>query len=378
LINRNESSYREMYDPIPRAFVERNNSDIDELLRRTAQLGASDVHLKAGSPPALRIDGELILQQDLPYLKPEEIELMLKELTTEEQWLAFEKNLELDFSHSVPGVARFRVNAGRQRESITLVARRLSLTIPTIEELGLPAVCKELVLKPRGLILVTGPTGSGKSTTLAAMIDYLNEREARRVITIEDPIEYVFADKRCMITQRELGIDTHSFASALKHALRQDPDVILVGEMRDLETIATALTAAETGHLVLSTVHTASAALTVDRIIDVFPPHQQQQIRTQLASIVEGVMCQTLLPLATGEGRMVAMEIMIATSAIRNLVREAKTHQLTGVIETGARVGMQTLDQALVKIFKEGKVTLDEVMAKAGNPGHLRQLIEAM
>jgi len=378
LVSRDELSYRDVYDPIPRAFAERDDADVDLLLRRTAQLGASDLHLKAGSSPALRIDGTLILQEDLPSLTPEEIELMLKGITTEDQWSAFEKNLELDFSHSLPGVARFRVNAGRQRESITLVARRLSLTIPTMDELGLPEVCKELVTKPRGLILVTGPTGSGKSTTLAAMIDYLNEREAHRVITIEDPIEYIFTDKRCMITQRELGIDTHSFADALKHALRQDPDVILVGEMRDLETIATALTAAETGHLVLSTVHTASAALTVDRIIDVFPPHQQQQIRTQLASIVEGVLCQTLLPLATGGGRTVAMEIMVVTSAIRNLIREAKTHQLAGVIETGARIGMQTLDQALVKTFKEGKVTLDDIMAKAGNPGHLRHLIEAM
>jgi len=378
LVSRDELSYREVYDPIPQAFAERDSVGVEHLLLRSAQLGASDVHLKAGSPPALRIDGELILQRDLPHLKPEEIELMLKGLTTEEQWLAFEKNLELDFSYSLPGVARFRVNAGRQRESVTLVARRLSLTIPTLDELGLPAVCKELASKPRGLILVTGPTGSGKSTTMAAMIDYINEREARRVITIEDPIEYVFEDRRCVITQRELGIDTHSFAEALKHALRQDPDVILVGEMRDLETIATALTAAETGHLVLSTVHTASAALTVDRIIDVFPPHQQQQIRTQLAGIVEGVLCQTLLPLASGKGRTLAMEIMIATSAVRNLIREGKTHQLTGVIETGARVGMQTLDQALVKIFKEGKITLDEALAKAGNPGHLRHLIEAM
>jgi len=377
-MSRDGSSYQETIDPISHALVERDNVDVEQLLLRTAQLGASDLHLKAGSPPALRIDGELIIQQDLPHMKPEEIELMLKGITTEEQWLAFEENLELDFSHSLPGVARFRVNAGRQRESITLVARRLSFTIPTIDELGLPEVCKELVSKPRGLILVTGPTGSGKSTTLAAMIDYLNEREARRVITIEDPIEYVFEDKLCMITQRELGIDTHSFALALKHALRQDPDVILVGEMRDLETIATALTAAETGHLVLSTVHTASAALTVDRIIDVFPPHQQQQVRTQLASIIEGVLSQTLLPLANSDGRIAAIEIMVVTSAVRNLIREAKTHQLPGVIETGARVGMQTLDQALVKIFKEGKITLDEAMAKAGNPSHLRHFIEAM
>lgn len=365
-------------EPSPISFDGERQVDIKELLRRTVQTGASDLHLKVGSPPALRIDGDLRIQHDLLSLLPEEIEWMLRGITTPKQWQDFGDNMELDFSHTLTGAARFRINAGRQRGTLTLVARRLSLTIPTIDELGLPEVCKDLVMKPRGLILVTGPTGSGKSTTLAAMIDYINEREARRVITIEDPVEYVFEDKLCMITQRELGVDTLSFSSALKHALRQDPDVILVGEMRDLETIATALTAAETGHLVLSTLHTVSAALTVDRIIDVFPPHQQQQVRTQLASIVEGVLCQTLLPLADGEGRIVAIETMIATSAVRNLIREAKTHQLTGVIETGSRIGMHTLDQALVKLFKGGKITLDDAMAKAGNPGNLRQLIEAM
>ncbi len=352
--------------------------EIDRLLLRTKQMGASDLHLKAGSPPALRIDGELRIQHDLPDLTGEDIEQMLRQLASEKQWEDFRQNLELDFSYALPGVARFRVNAGLQRETPTLVARLLSLAIPSIEELGLPELCKELAMKPRGLILVTGPTGSGKSTTLAAMIDHINQHEARRVITIEDPIEYVFEDKLCMITQRELGVDTHSFASALKHALRQDPDVILVGEMRDLETISTALTAAETGHLVLSTLHTVSAALTMDRIIDVFPPHQQQQVRTQLATIVEGVLSQTLLPLAEGEGRIAVIEVMVATSAVRNLIRESKTHQLLGVMETGQRFGMQTLDQALVKVFKEGKVTLDAVLAKAGNPAHLKQLIEAM
>jgi len=353
------------------------SEEIEGLLLRVAEVGASDLHLKAGSPPALRVDGALSILGDLPPLEGEDIEGMLEQIATAKQMRDFRENLELDFSYALPGVARFRVNAGMQRETLTLVLRRLSLTIPKIEELGLPELCKDLAMKPRGLILVTGPTGSGKSTSLAAMIQYINEHDARRVITIEDPIEYVFEDQRCLITQRELGVDTHSFSSALKHALRQDPDVILVGEMRDLETIATALTAAETGHLVLSTLHTVSAALTVDRVIDVFPPHQQQQVRTQLASIIEGVLSQTLLPRADGEGRVAAIEVMVATSAVRNLIREAKTHQLAGVIETSSRVGMQTLDQALAKLLGDETITLDEALAKAGNPRQLKQLIGA-
>jgi twitching motility protein PilT len=350
---------------------------IEELLQRTVETGASDLHLKAGSPPALRINGDLRIQRELAPLDGEDVEQMLGQIASQKQMRDFRKDLELDFSYALPDVARFRVNAGVQRETLTLVLRRLSLTIPKMEELGLPELCADLVMKPRGLILVTGPTGSGKSTTLASMIQYINEHEARRVITIEDPIEYVFEDQLCLITQRELGVDTHSFSSALKHALRQDPDVILVGEMRDLETIATALTAAETGHLVLSTLHTVSAALTVDRVIDVFPPHQQQQVRTQLASIIEGVLSQTLLPHAEQETRVAAIEVMVATSAIRNLIREAKTHQLAGVIETSSRVGMQTLDQALASLLKEGTITLEEALAKAGNPRHLRELIAA-
>jgi len=353
-----------------------NRITLEELLRRTVTLGASDLHIRVGSVPVLRINGELIPQSDLYPLSPAEIDSMLAQITSEEQRQQFAKNLELDFSYGLSGLARFRVNAAKQRGTTTLVLRRLSLSIPSIDDLGLPQVCKELVMKPRGLILVTGPTGSGKSTTLAAMIEYLNERERRRVITIEDPIEYLFEDKRCFITQREVGTDTRSFAEALKRALRQDPDVILVGEMRDLETIATALTAAETGHLVLSTLHTASAAMTIDRIVDVFPPYQQQQIRSQLAGILEGVLSQTLLPRADGNGRVVAVEVLIATPAIRNMIREAKTHQIPNAMETGSQFGMCTLDQELVRLFREGLVTLDDALAKTSTPAHLRQLVE--
>lgn len=350
---------------------------IQELMQLTGERLASDLHLKAGSRPVLRIYGELRPQMEYGIVSAEDMERFFEELTNEEQRRRFREELELDMSYGLSGVGRFRVNVAMQRGTITIVMRRLSFVVPSIEELGLPQVCKELVLKPRGLILVTGPTGSGKSTTLAAMINYLNQREARRIITIEDPIEYLLRDNRCFITQRELGGDTLSFATALKHALRQDPDVILVGEMRDLETIAAAITAAETGHLVLSTLHTAGAALTVDRIIDVFPPHQQQQVRVQLAGILEGVLSQTLLPTIDGSGRVPAVEVMIATPAVRSLIRDAKTHQLPGVIETGQKFGMQTLDQALQALYQQGKVSLEEVMSKAQNPEYLRSRIAA-
>ncbi|MCD6518827.1 MAG: type IV pilus twitching motility protein PilT [Anaerolineae bacterium] len=359
--------------PEPVTPIERVH--IDELLRSMAQQQASDIHLKVGRPPVFRIHGELIPQTAYAPLRTEDMERLYRQLTTPSQRARFEQELELDLPYELEGVARFRVNIAKQRNTITIVMRRLSLTIPSLEELRLPEICKELVMRPRGLILVTGPTGSGKSTTLAAMIDYLNEREARRVVTIEDPIEYVFEDKKCFVTQRELGEDTPSFASALKHALRQDPDVILVGEMRDLETISAALTAAETGHLVLSTLHTAGAALTVDRIVDVFPPHQQQQVRIQLANILVGILSQTLLPLVNGQGRVVAVEVMVATPAVRNLIRESKTHQLPGVIETSQRLGMQTLDQALLALYQQGLVSLEDVLARAADPEHLRNLL---
>ncbi len=350
---------------------------IDELLHLTTRLGASDLHLKAGSPPVLRIRGDLQVQAQYEPLSAADLARLYEQVTNPEQRRRFEQELELDLSYELEGVARFRINVAKQRGTITMVMRRLSMIIPTLDDLLLPPVCKELIMRPRGLILVTGPTGSGKSTTLAAMIDYLNERQRCRIVTCEDPIEYVFTDKQSMITQRELGEDTPSFASALKHALRQDPDVILVGEMRDLETIAAAITAAETGHLVLSTLHTAGAANTVDRIIDVFPPHQQQQVRIQLSMILEGVLSQTLLPTADGKGRVVAVEVMVASPAVRNLIREAKTHQLPGVIETSQRLGMRTLDQALIELYRRGMVTLEDILAKANNPEHVRQLLRS-
>jgi len=349
--------------------------NIEDLLRVVVEREASDLHLKAGSPPVLRVDGRLVPYESWPRLTPEDMQQAFEHVTTEEQREEFARELELDFAYSVHGLARFRVNAAIQRGTISLAFRRIYWTIPTIEELGLPEVCKVLALKPDGLILVTGPTGCGKSTTLAAMIDYLNERERRRVVTIEDPIEYLFRDKQCFITQRELGSDTKSFASALKRALRQDPDVILVGEMRDLETIATALTAAETGHLVLSTLHTPSAAQAIDRIIDVFPSHQQGQIRAQLSTTLQGVLYQALLPRADGNGRIVAVEVMIATPAVRNLIREGKTYQIPNVIQTGAQYGMQTLNQALKDLYQRGLITREDAFARSNNPDELRELI---
>jgi len=349
--------------------------NIDDLLRVVVERDASDLHLKAGSPPVLRINGELVPYGDPLGLTPEEVKQAFDHLTSEEQREKFARELELDFAYGVPGLARFRVNAALQRGTISLAFRQVYWRTPTIEELGLPEVCKVLALKPQGLILVTGPTGCGKSTTLAAMIDYLNDRERRRVVTIEDPIEYLFRDKKCFITQRELGADTRSFSTALKHALRQDPDVILVGEMRDLETIATALTAAETGHLMLSTLHTPSASQAIDRVIDVFPPHQQRQIRVQLSTTLEGVLYQALIPRANGNGLAVAVEVMIATPAIRNLIREGKTYQMPNVIQTGTQYGMQSLNQALKDLYQRGLIALEDALARSNNPEELRELI---
>jgi len=348
---------------------------VEDLMRLTARLEASDIHLKVGSLPILRVNGELIPQTSYEPLTTKDMERLYAQVARVDQRERFDQAMELDLAYGLSGVGRFRINVAKQRGTITMVMRRLSSDIPSIEALGLPEVCKELVMKPRGLVLLTGPTGSGKSTTLASMIDYLNEREARRVITIEDPIEYLFRDKHCFITQRELGGDTLSFASALKHALRQDPDVILVGEMRDLETISAAITAAETGHLVLSTLHTAGAAHTVDRIIDVFPSYQQQQIRVQVANILEGVLSETLLPTIDGRGRVPAVEVMMASPAVRNLIREGKTHQLPSVMETSQRLGMQTLDQALLDLYRRGLVALDQIMSLAMNPEHLQSLV---
>jgi len=346
--------------------------NIDDLLRVVVERQASDLHLKTGSPAVLRIHGVLTPCGD-SRITSEEMQEALEHITTERQRASFAEEMELDFAYSISGLARFRANAAFQRGTISLVFRQVNWRIPALEELGLPEVCKVLAMKPDGLILVTGPTGCGKSTTLAAMLDYLNEREARRVVTIEDPIEYLFKDKRCFITQRELGADTRSFADALKRVLRQDPDVILVGEMRDLETIATALTAAETGHLVFATLHTPSAPGAIDRIIDVFPPYQQNQIRAQLSTTLRGVLYQTLIPKAGGNGRVPAVEVMIATTAVCNLIREGKTYQMPNVIQTGSQYGMQTLNQALRDLCKMGLINPEDAFRKSDNPEELRE-----
>jgi len=297
---------------------------IEKLLRLMVEKGASDLHLRAMRPPTLRIDGALRVVEGMPNMTSSDLKEAFEQVTNENQRQFFGNELELDLGYSIRGLARFRINASMQRDTMSLAIRRVPFEVPTIDELGLPAICKTLALKPRGLVLVTGRTGMGKSTTLATMIDHINKNEARNVITIEDPIEYVFQDMKSMIAQRDLGSDTKSFANALRHVLRQDPDVILIGEMRDLETIATAITAAETGHLVLSTLHTPSAPQAVDRIIDVFPPHQQEQIRLQLSLVLEGVLSQVLLRRASGLGRVAAVEIMLGTDAVRNVIRERK------------------------------------------------------
>ncbi|MFC1926816.1 type IV pilus twitching motility protein PilT [Chloroflexota bacterium] len=348
---------------------------IDDLLCLMVDSGASDLHLKSGSIPVLRINGELVSQEQMPVVTAEDMRQAFEYMTTEENRSFFAREMELDFAYSADGIGRFRVNVYLQGETIALVLRLVRTEIPSMEELGLPEACKSLALKPRGLVLVTGPTGSGKSTTLAAMMKYLNENRRCKVVTIEDPVEFVHQDKMCIFSQRELGVDTRSFASALKHALRQDPDVILLGEMRDLETAAAALTAAETGHLVLATLHTSSASHAIDRIIDLFPPYQQQQVRTQLSSILEGVLYQTLVAKSDEPGRVAAVEVMLATSAIRNLIREGKIYQMLNVMQTGSQYGMQTLDQAIADLMQKNLISEEEALARSRNPEELNRML---
>ena len=343
-----------------------------ELLRLMVDKGASDLHLRVPSPPVLRINGALTPIQGWSPMTTKDVEMVLDHVATPEQRSTFLTELELDFAYSVPGLARLRVSALRQRGTISLSFRLVPFEVTTIDDLELPQICKELILRPRGLILVTGPTGSGKSTTVAAMIVHLNENEARNIITIEDPIEYLHRNKRCLIAQRDLGDDTKSFDIALIHALRHDPDVIVIGEMRDLTTISTAIRAAETGHLVLGTLHTIDAAQTVDRIIDIFPPGQQQQIRVQLSQVIEAVLSQALLP-STAGGRIAAFEIMLATPAVRNLIREAKTFELPNVMQLSSKDGMQTLDKALATLVSDGIVSQEEAMMKSSNPDQLKK-----
>ena len=331
--------------------------EIDSILEDAVKAGASDVHITVASPAIMRVNGKLIRMSE-EKLFPEDTHRIVSQMITAEQLKTFEHKGELDFSYSTPGLGRFRVNIYKQRNSYCMALRVVALRIPSMEELGLPEILKELSMKQRGLILVTGPTGSGKSTTLAAMVDHMNHQRNEHIMTIEDPIEYLHRHGKSVINQREIGSDSLNFANALRAALRQDPDIIQVGEMRDLETISTAITAAETGHLVLSTLHTIGAAKTVDRIIDVFPPHQQQQIRVQLAGVIEAVVSQQILPKADGTGRVAAFEIMIANSAIRNLIREGKTHQMQTVIQTGSQQGMQTMDASLIGLYKRRVIDL--------------------
>lgn len=350
---------------------------IDVLLKMMVERNASDLHLKAGSPPMLRIDGELepAIPQVLP---PNAIRKIIESILTEQQKARLVAERELDFAYSVPGLARFRCNAYFQRNSWALAVRIIPSRPFSIDELGLPEIFKYLALRPRGLVLVTGPTGSGKSTTLAAMIDYVNSNRKCHIITIEDPIEFLHKDKLAIISQRELGSDTHSFANALKSALRQDPDVILVGELRDFETTQTAITAAETGHLVLGTLHTTGCANAIDRIIDIFPPHQQHQVRVQLSMVLEGVIFQNLIPKATGSGRVLALEIMTGTPAVRHLIREGKTHMLPNAIQSGAEDGMISFDQSLRDLYIQGLISYEYALAAAFNPEELERLIASL
>jgi twitching motility protein PilT len=349
---------------------------LHDLLMRAREVNASDIHLKIGSRPVLRVDGRLEALSDQPALGSEELGVLFQELTTEAQRRLFADEQELDFSYQEDENDRYRVNAALQMGGLSLSMRRFALEIPSLAQLGLPALCGDLALRNQGLILVTGPTGSGKSTTLAAMIQHINQTRARRIVTIEDPVEYVYRDQLSVITQREIGRDTRSFALATRQALRQDPDVILVGEMRDAETISACLTAAETGHLVLSTLHTNNGPQTLDRIVDSFPPHQQAQIRMQLSLTLAAVISQRLLARANGAGRIPAAEVMLASPAVRNLTREGKTHQIANTIQTSREIGMQTMDQALADLVRAGLVSLDEARPYAEDGETFRSMLD--
>ena len=347
---------------------------IPELLTRLLEIGGSDLHVTAGAPPTVRLHGDLRPIEGYPVLTPRSIQTMMYAILPQKLRERFEQELELDMSYSLPGAARFRVNVYFQRDSIGAAFRVIPYEIKNIEELQLPPVVADLARFQRGFIVVTGPTGSGKSTTLASMVDVVNTERAAHIMTVEDPIEFLHRHKTCIVNQREIGADTHGFGQALKHVLRQDPDVILVGEMRDLETIGTAITAAETGHLVFATLHTQDAPQTIDRIIDVFPPHQQQQVRVQLATTLQGVVTQQLIPTSDGHGRAAAVEVMIATPAIRNLIREGKVHQIYSAMQAGGRYGMQTMDMSLAALVKSGKITQQMAFERCHDAEELARL----
>lgn len=350
--------------------------DLREVLKDSIEKQASDIHLTLGSPPVLRIDGQLIVLENYDSLTKEDLKKCIYGMLTDLQKEKFERDLELDFSFALEGMERYRVNIHLQRGSVEAAFRRIPVFIPSIDTLGLPSSINDFANRGNGLVLITGPTGSGKTTTLAAMINLINERRACMITMIEDPIEYIHKNKRAVIKQREVFADTHSFSEALKRCLRQDPDVIVVGEMRDLETISTALTAAETGHLVLATLHTPDASQTIERIIDVFPPHQQQQVRLQLSAALIGVVSQTLIPCAEGTGRALATEVLVATPGVRNLIRERAIEQLPTAIQTGVQFGMNTMDMSLKNLYEEGKITYEDAMLVVKNKEEFNQLLK--
>ena len=349
---------------------------IDALLERMVARSASDLHVTVGTPPAMRVNGALERYQDVPDLSPEDTQQMLYRILSTEQQKVLEINRQIDFAHSIPGLARFRVNVFFQRGTLGAAFRLIPADIKTLEELGIPTALHALTEKPRGLVLVTGPTGSGKSTTLAALIDEINRKRSEHILTIEDPVEFVHRHKRCIVNQREIGPDASSFAEALRAALREDPDVILLGEMRDLETISTAITAAETGHLVFATLHTQSAPSTVDRIIDAFPAAQQEQVRVQLAVTLQGICTQALLPTQGGTGRVPALEILFPDDAVRNLIRQGKVEQVYSVMQTGTAKGMRTMEQSLADLVIRKVITLEDALSRSSRPEQLFGLLE--
>jgi len=351
-------------------------STLPEMLQKTIQAGASDLHLTTGSPPQIRVDGQLRPIED-QFLTPADTKRLAYSVMTDGQKHAFEEKWEIDFSFGIKDLCRFRANVFTQRGSVGAVFRLIPFEIKGFESLNLPPVVEKLCEKPRGLILVTGPTGSGKSTTLAAMIDKINLERHEHILTIEDPIEFIHPHKNCIVNQREVSSDTHSFSDALRVALREDPDVVLIGEMRDLETVESALRIAETGHLTLATLHTNSAATTINRIVDIFPSNQQPQIRAQLSMVLEGILCQSLIPRANGTGRCMAMEILIPTTAIRNLIREDKIHQIYSSMQTGQeKYGMQTFNQSLSHLVLAKQITLEDALGKSSNTEELQDLIQ--
>ena len=348
---------------------------LNQLLKDMVGQGGSDLHITTNSPPQVRIDG-VLRQMNLPPLTPTETKQLCYSILTDNQKHRLEENLEIDLSFGLKGLARFRANIFHQRGAIAAVFRQIPFEIRGFRELGLPAVIERMCEKPRGLVLVTGPTGSGKSTTLAAMLDKVNRERHEHIVTVEDPVEYLHSHKNCIVNQREIHADTHSFENALRSALRQDPDVVLIGEMRDLETVESALRIAETGHLTFATLHTNSAAQSINRIIDVFPAHQQAQIRAQLSLVLEGILCQALLPRTGGKGRALAMEILVPSSAIRNLIREDKVHQIYGMMQAGqAKHGMQTFNQSLAVLYFRRTITLETAMARSSHPEELQEII---